>query len=498
MQTINRFEIQDLGFKNRLLLLILTTCFLLPTSTFAHGGVNDDKLIIRMTENGFEPKELTVVEDDDVLFINNDEVDRWPASNFHPTHTLYPEFDQKEGLAPGQSWTFKFEKVGTWRMHDHLVPHFTGTIVVLPVPSVVAGENPEKDEVDPPLGSSTSKWLSFSFWTKFKAFLLKFFYSQNNTAENSTQFKNLSEQNKYKWLEDVSNREGPKVAWKLVLDTYNTPEGVLGNPHDMAHLVGQLIYKDYGFEGLSTCTPVFAFGCYHGLMESAFDKNGVRDNEKNHQTDLLSAETGCRQVGIETSPTYWSCIHGMGHGIATFREHNADKSLADCDILKESIRTYCYDGVFMEFSISAPANFYKKSDPIYPCNVVQNTHKTACARSQVQVMRLRFHMDTKSVANVCIKSDNQDIIHHCIDALGYFIAQDATVGGADKIIAGCNVISDKSSAAQCLAAAAGELVFQDSANWHSITEKICASLSGKDAGKCLARITQVKSSYGRK
>jgi plastocyanin len=68
----------------------------------------------------------------------------WPASAFHPTHTVYsgtslsehcPDtagtaFDACKGFLPGQSWSFKFTKAGTWKYHDHLNPGATGTIVV--------------------------------------------------------------------------------------------------------------------------------------------------------------------------------------------------------------------------------------------------------------------------------------------------------------------------------------------------------------------------------
>src|SRR3989344_2985529 len=115
--------------------IIIFTLIMLfsPIIALAHGDTHDE-LIIRMTVNGFEPKELTVTQGDEVIFINNDEADRWPASNFHPTHTLYPEFDSLKGIPPGESWKAKFEKVGAWRMHDHLFPHMTGTIVVLSDP----------------------------------------------------------------------------------------------------------------------------------------------------------------------------------------------------------------------------------------------------------------------------------------------------------------------------------------------------------------------------
>ncbi|MEK7148044.1 MAG: hypothetical protein AAB758_01990 [Patescibacteria group bacterium] len=488
MQKLNRFKIYDLGFRNGILLIILISFSLNLTSApvaLAHGGVNDDELIIRMTKNGFEPKEFTAVEGDEVLFINNDEANRWPASNFHPTHTLYPEFDPQGGIKPGESWKMKFEKVGTWRMHDHLFPHFTGTVVVLSDPNATTsqGRTLSTDSQGPTLNSP-------GFWAKIKNFFRNLFGGDKIAA---AEFKSLSEKDKYIWLENVSAREGPKAAWNYVLKIYNTPKGVVGSPHDMAHLVGQLIFRKYGLDGLSICTVDFAFGCYHGLMEVAF-ANSL--NENGYKENLLAAENGCTKIGDTNSPNYWSCIHGMGHGVATYRDHNLSLALKDCDTLSENISTYCHDGVFMENSISAPANFYKENDPVYPCNAVAEDYKNACARSQVQVMRLKFNMDIKSISKACLQTKNEKIIYHCIDALGYFIAQAAN-GQAERIVSDCQKIIDEKSAAQCAAAAAGELVFQNAVNWQRESDKICKSLSGDSRLACETRVSQVKKSYGR-
>src|SRR3989344_3095727 len=485
---------------------ILTSCFLLPTIILAHGDEHGE-LIIRMTSNGFEPKEMTVTEGDEILFINNDDTDRWPASNFHPTHSLYADFDPKIAVKPGESWKFAFNKHGTWRMHDHLTPHMTGTIVVLPAPSVVAGEDPSKG----PTLSTDSQGRTLdatdqglTLWGKIKAFFSKLFKkSDTDTASAAVnpvflrEFKSQNEKGKFACLEERAKLEDPETAWEYVLAAYNTPNGVVGNPHDMAHLVGQLLFKKRGFDGLSTCTPVFAFGCYHGLMEVAFDQYKDSKDETSYENALLEAEKGCAQIGSPSDTTYWSCIHGMGHGIATFRDHNIEKSLTDCDVNKESIRTYCNDGVFMEFSISAPPSFYQKDNPIYPCDAVAEDYKVACARSQVQVMRLRFGMDTASISDACGKTLNDKIIYHCVDSLGYFIGQTSN-GSASSIVSGCNEIADKAAAAQCLAASAGELVFQNAAGWPRAVDQICKSLKGEYEEACRTRVEQVKQSYGRK
>ena len=472
--------------------IIILSLFLVPLTAFSHGV---DRHIIRMTGKGFEPKEITILHGDEVLFINNDDADRWPASNFHPTHTLYSEFDPQKVIAPGEFWKFKFDKLGTWRMHDHLIPHMTGTITVLVDPDRVATTTEQQGPTLTTPSQGQTLDAPLSFWAKIKSFFLKLF-SVKKTAITED-FKYLNEKEKYGYLEELSAREGPEAAWQLILDTYKTPEGVVGNPHDLAHLTGQLIFKKHGFDGLSICTPVFAFGCYHGLMEVAFalPAQAGKENEGGYEKNLLAGQDGCRKLLKEDSPSsetgYWSCIHGIGHGIATSREHNLDLSLKDCDLLGERIRTYCHDGVFMEFSISAPKSFYRKDNPIYPCDTVEDSYKVACARSQSKIMTLDFGLSIGKAAGACQNTGDERIIYHCIDSLGYLISQ-RNQEDPDEIIYRCKEIKDKKLETQCLAAAAGELVFQDVAGWQELTKKVC-----KNEITCLQRVEQVKESYGR-
>lgn len=92
------------------------------------------------TEDGFTPATVEVRKGDTIRFENRSNRDMWPASAFHPTHTIYPEksasdclgssFDACRGVPPGESWSFTFNSVGTWRYHDHLSAAKTGTVVV--------------------------------------------------------------------------------------------------------------------------------------------------------------------------------------------------------------------------------------------------------------------------------------------------------------------------------------------------------------------------------
>ena len=85
---------------------------------------------ITYTDSGFSPATLTIKAGDTVLFKNNGSKDFWPASAPHPTHTNYPEFDAKKGIAPGASYSFTFTRIGSWKYHNHLNPTANGTITV--------------------------------------------------------------------------------------------------------------------------------------------------------------------------------------------------------------------------------------------------------------------------------------------------------------------------------------------------------------------------------
>lgn len=102
------------------------------------GTGGGDKFIIEITGSGFSPSTMAVDAGNTVTFINKDSKPHWPASAFHPSHTVYPEsggcigskFDACKGLSQGEEWAFTFNQRGTWKYHDHLNPGLAGTVVV--------------------------------------------------------------------------------------------------------------------------------------------------------------------------------------------------------------------------------------------------------------------------------------------------------------------------------------------------------------------------------
>ncbi len=86
--------------------------------------------LVLLTASGFEPTEVTISAGDQIEFKTTQDSPFWPASDLHPSHGIYPEFDPQQEVSSTDSWTFQFLKNGRWKYHDHLRPQFRGVIVV--------------------------------------------------------------------------------------------------------------------------------------------------------------------------------------------------------------------------------------------------------------------------------------------------------------------------------------------------------------------------------
>lgn len=94
--------------------------------------------------DAFSPSELTIKKGDTVTWVNSGDRSIWPASDIHPTHSVYPGsgiekcgaatsetiFDACSEVASGASWSFKFNEIGEWRYHDHLRSSVFGVVKV--------------------------------------------------------------------------------------------------------------------------------------------------------------------------------------------------------------------------------------------------------------------------------------------------------------------------------------------------------------------------------
>jgi len=133
--------IKNASILNILLLLFFIVFGYVSTTFIVYNFIGFDSLndshvvtedvVIVLTEEGYVPAEITITKGTRVEFRNETGRPHWPSSNLHPSHEIYPEFDPKRPLAEDETWSFVFDKVGVWGMHDHIRSYYIGTIHVI-------------------------------------------------------------------------------------------------------------------------------------------------------------------------------------------------------------------------------------------------------------------------------------------------------------------------------------------------------------------------------
>lgn len=357
-------------------MLSRTTFFIVPIVVFAAiGGVGfyfhpaGDTQTVYMEPDGYIPRDLTISEGTKVVFTNNGTESRWPASNIHPTHELYPEFDPKRLVKAGAAWSFVFRKTGVWKYHDHLSPEISGTIIVVP------------------RSSDSSGILNFSFSFP-RLFAMKEKMKLVPVEENSDSiFTDKAA------LRSYVKKFGPKKT----VERLHGGSSEYGDCHENAHLTGRFAYEFLGDKAFKACSHECHSGCYHGATEAFFKDHGTANLAKDLKTICSS----------ELNPFFsHQCIHGIGHGLMAWSNYEIFDALKSCDLLEQQ-QDSCWTGVFMENIIGGLSNSkghftkYLNDDPLYPCTAVEDKYKNACYFMQTSRMVKLFSGDFQKIAQAC-------------------------------------------------------------------------------------------------
>lgn len=381
----------------KLLIGFLVVCFLIPKVSFAHDGIHEIKLV----KNGFEPSQLQIDQGEVVTFINNDETERWPASNIHPTHGIYPNFDPKRPIKLGEEWKFQFDKGGVFRFHDHLIPEFNGIITVSPT------------SVQPQSTKNIQEIL--------QVIIKKLYYlispkSLENDLGNLNSIETASDPEKLNfWLQIIG---GKKYIQKMVADSDG---GSSVDCHQEAHLVGRAAYELEGSGVFQSMDYNCHSGFLHGAMEAFIATIGGKDLPKN-VTSLCSS--------FKTDFTKFECLHGIGHGFTAYMDYDIPKALGLCKQLENDYaRRSCFGGVFMENILVAEGRGANKGhstkwvseDPHFPCNALEKDYLIQYECYQMQTSRMLdisgydFQIILSecpkapvNVRNICYKSMGRD------------------------------------------------------------------------------------------
>ena len=431
---------------------------------------SDSQTVVYITHDGLSEKEITIPVGGTVTWINTDTNAHWPASDFHPTHTMYSKsgiekcgttdesviFDACKGILQGEKYSFTFMSVGSWTYHDHLFPSFLGVV------HVVSRED------------------------SFQSIKKEVLPSSTPTPEK---FRTLKGDVQAEILETMS-KEDPKTGWEYLKEAFVVNGEVVSEAHTLAHIIGNNIYKKNSFVGIGICDPTFAYGCYHGVTEQFLLNEGP---EKIRETMGMCRDIFPSKLQKNELP-YYSCIHGIGHGLLTWNNLVLEKALYDCDRLDEQERSYCYDGVFMEFSSSAPQNSFDTQNLWSVCTDLNEKYAMGCARYLPSMLQGKFLMTQDDTITFCKSAPTKTLRDGCTDNFAFSLAYTGN-DTINVIESTCKKIDTEEYQSRCITTAAGELVFQGYQDSKENANKLCDSLSNKWQVECHESVRNIEQSH---
>jgi hypothetical protein len=327
------------------------------------------RYIIARENDGFYPRVMTIKIGEVVEFVSHIDQPMWPASDLHPTHDVYPDFDPKKPLFAGESFSFKFEKAGRWSFHDHLDSTKTGMIIVLP-----PGETDVSNSCD-----------------------------VNGKKELCWQ----------ETIKSVLEKDGVSAAFELVSELYDQDKNFAKECHSYSHLIGQEAYVKYAEEKeitLDERTSDCGYGFYHGFMETLLLSTG----------DAKGAQQFCEEVSAKSGlPNAWTaCYHGIGHGAIDGSDESAwgnikllqKPGLTLCeDATSTSLQHYlCVTGVYNALDVLSndPKHniTWLREDPFSFCNLEPSDYQEPCYTNMVPVVMELFDNDFSDSVSYIIKS----------------------------------------------------------------------------------------------
>lgn len=226
--------------------------------------------------------------------------------------------------------------------------------------------------------------------------------------------------------------------------------------HPVLHVIGKSAGVEYGSvaaayaHGDTLCRS----GYYHGVLEGRFATEG--GERLIDQLDSI-----CSAVrGDGYTYNYYSCVHGIGHGLMAFFGHDIFDSLRACNRLSGAWeQSSCAGGVFMENVTSdsdeMPSRFLKKDDPSYPCNAVEEKFVTQCYLMQSSYMLKIFDGDFVKTFGVCRAAGIY--AETCFQSIGRDVSA-WSYGDIDTAITLCGIGLSLDERTHCLLGAAADYI----------------------------------------
>ncbi len=172
------------------------------------------------------------------------------------------------------------------------------------------------------------------------------------------------------YFQQLADKKGGVYAYRVLLEA-PFPKGT--DLHLLGHVVGDMLYKQKGLSGINSCTPDFRNACSHSIVVGY-----LRDHGEGALPEIVKT---CKEAPGGRG-AYTMCFHGLGHGVLAFVGYDLEKAVNLCQKTgtpEFQNREYmeCTGGTIMEMIAGVhdrdvwatqKDRFFKKSDPLYPCN----------------------------------------------------------------------------------------------------------------------------------
>jgi len=337
-----------------LVVLIALSLFLIKQKRSNYNIVVD--------RNGFKPQNLNIKKGDSVTFSTALSVPFWPASNPHPSHSDHSEFDPKKAIKNGETWTFKFEKSGSFTFHDHLNPSLRGVVKVTETNPLIFAYS-----------GLSNLWVR-NFVKHDAKFLDKISASCGGSRWEERQ-----------GLEDCWNNFFSKltsdfgVAESMRILGVLTKNGdlALSDCHNFADQIGSDAYWQYitGRKfGFTKDLGICSHGFFHGFMLE----------HVSHGQDFEGSLRLCDSLGDLQSEAVRQCYVGAGNGLTYYflnifgndTKKIAEESFKKCNILTKG-KDDCVYGVYggfehMFLGVHGSSLAIDKANPYSLCKLEKN------------------------------------------------------------------------------------------------------------------------------
>lgn len=398
-------------FKKYIKLIVFLTCIALAFLIFGFEAAPKMYEVL-LTKDGYIPQILHIKKGDTVKFRSNLNKPFWPASDLHPSHLLYSEFDPKQGIPAESEWTFKFEKRGVWHFHDHLDPTKRGTVIVGNLN--IEALKKMRDLVSYALIRLVGKDI--------------YIVQMINACPKETEF----EVGKKCWEAAISNIDkyfGINGAFEFLEKENKANINFAGTCHYYAEYIGFLSYERFFNGELSQIyknANICGYGYYHSFLQEWIS----------HTRDLPTAKEYCMSITEKGGnlDDQKNCFFGLGIGLTflnmkDFQKEDdviINKSISSCLKLKlQDLKMYdtCVDGVLsglshLYFGDHGLKLIINSNNPFWVCDKLSESFKDRCYPILTEVVYINSNQNFDKTISFIFKNKNAEVQAISLETLG--------------------------------------------------------------------------------